>query len=303
MDSLQFKQVVDLAQLVGCSHAHPPILTFLPPFLSLFFFFFLFSSSDNIHCTALSSFLPSIPPPHKQLAMDNTTDVTPDKQPLPTILQDDQPLEGGFTTTLSFESGLDPTSTLGTGDFGHSSAPTDTLSSFSSTHSSGGNNNTLSTWSSTASGSSRRGSMQFAKHEVKETLNASVSENADGFLQLKQYVLKGEIGKGAFGKVHYAVDETTKTEYVSFTRVWHYALPCFKDGKEPSDSLLDLPPPPPKPPCTFPSLSRPSRSSASSNSERRTRPICSNWVPADEDVEGEVLRHPVQLPPSPRHWI
>ncbi|KAF9364749.1 hypothetical protein BGX34_000554, partial [Mortierella sp. NVP85] len=146
--------------------------------------------------------------------MDNTTDAAPEKQPLPTILQDDQPLAGGFTTTLSFESGLDPTSTLGTSDFSHPSGPTDTLSSFSSTHSSGGNNNTLSTWSSTASGSSRRGSMQFAKHvEVKETLNASVSENADGFLQLKQYVLKGEIGKGAFGKVHYAVDDTTKTEY------------------------------------------------------------------------------------------
>ncbi|KAI8598271.1 kinase-like domain-containing protein [Dissophora ornata] len=49
--------------------------------------------------------------------------------------------------------------------------------------------------------------------EVRETLDASVRENADGFRQLMQYTLKGEIGKGAFGKVHLAVDENTGVGY------------------------------------------------------------------------------------------
>lgn len=140
--------------------------------------------------------------------------------PPPTILQDDLPLQGSTTTTLSFESGIHP---------GHSftmmdqpSVLTDTLSSFSSTHSSllgGSNNNALSTLSSVTSSSSRRNSTQFARVEVKETLDASLSQNAEGFLQLAQYTLRSEIGKGAFGKVHFAIDEKTGMEYVSLFRV------------------------------------------------------------------------------------
>ncbi|KAI8346975.1 kinase-like domain-containing protein [Mortierella sp. GBAus27b] len=48
--------------------------------------------------------------------------------------------------------------------------------------------------------------MQFTKHEVKENLHATVSEDASGHTQLEQYTLQGEIGKGAFGKVHFAQD-------------------------------------------------------------------------------------------------
>ncbi|ORZ27836.1 kinase-like domain-containing protein [Lobosporangium transversale] len=56
--------------------------------------------------------------------------------------------------------------------------------------------------------------MQFTRPvEVKETLDAFVTENADGLRQLKQYILKQEIGKGAFGKVHLGVDENTGTPY------------------------------------------------------------------------------------------
>ncbi|KAI1316572.1 hypothetical protein EDD11_009837 [Mortierella claussenii] len=141
-------------------------------------------------------------------------------QPLPTILQDDLPLDGSTTTTLSFENGIHPSTMM---DSSAQSVLTDTLSSFSSTHSSylGGSNNnnhhgnTLSTVSSTTSTSaSRRNSMQFTKPiEVRETLDAHVTENADGFRQLKQYVLKQEIGKGAFGKVHLGIDETTGVAY------------------------------------------------------------------------------------------
>ncbi|KAG0005467.1 hypothetical protein BGZ65_011089 [Modicella reniformis] len=141
--------------------------------------------------------------------MDNTT--------TPTILQDDQPLDGSTTTTLSFETGIHPGSASTMMDAYPTSVLTDTLSSFSSTHSSllGGCNNNNTTLSSMASSSaSRRSSMQFSKQvEVKETRDASITENADGFLQLKQYILKGEIGKGAFGKVHFAVDENTGVGY------------------------------------------------------------------------------------------
>lgn len=58
--------------------------------------------------------------------------------------------------------------------------------------------------------------MQLSKVEVRETLDASLTENADGFHQLKQYILIKEIGKGAFGKVHLAQDENTNIRYVSF---------------------------------------------------------------------------------------
>ncbi|KAF9930980.1 hypothetical protein BGZ67_005549 [Mortierella alpina] len=135
----------------------------------------------------------------------------------PTILQDDQPLDmdnNNTTTTLSFENGIHPAMM----DSNPPSTLTETLSSFSSDRSSflgGTNNNLLSTFSSTTSTpASRRGSMQFTKPvEVRETLDASVTENADGLRQLKQYVLKREIGRGAFGKVHHAVDENTNISY------------------------------------------------------------------------------------------
>ncbi|CAO3565136.1 unnamed protein product [Mortierella alpina] len=137
----------------------------------------------------------------------------------PTILQDDMPLDMDMdsnttTTTLSFENGIHPAMM----DSNPPSTLTETLSSFSSDRSSylgSTSNNLLSTFSSTASTpASRRGSMQFTKPvEVRETLDASVIENADGLRQLKQYVLKREIGRGAFGKVHHAVDENTNISY------------------------------------------------------------------------------------------
>ncbi|KAK3815531.1 MAG: kinase-like domain-containing protein [Linnemannia gamsii] len=55
--------------------------------------------------------------------------------------------------------------------------------------------------------------MQMSKVEVRETLDASLTETADGFHQLKQYILIKEIGKGAFGKVHLAQDENTNIRY------------------------------------------------------------------------------------------
>ncbi|KAF9898885.1 hypothetical protein BX616_003488, partial [Lobosporangium transversale] len=62
--------------------------------------------------------------------------------------------------------------------------------------------------------SSRRGSTQFLQPiEVKETLNASVVETADGHLQLKQYVLKRIIGRGAYGIVNLGVDVNTGIKY------------------------------------------------------------------------------------------
>ncbi|KAF9574891.1 hypothetical protein EC968_005131 [Mortierella alpina] len=134
----------------------------------------------------------------------------------PTILQDDLPLDmdNTTTTTLSFENGIHPAMM----DSNPPSTLTETLSSFSSDRSSflgSTSNNLLSTFSSTTSTpASRRGSMQFTKPvEVRETLDASVTENADGLKQLKQYVLKREIGRGAFGKVHHAVDEHTNISY------------------------------------------------------------------------------------------
>ncbi|KAF9178993.1 hypothetical protein BGZ51_007327 [Haplosporangium sp. Z 767] len=61
---------------------------------------------------------------------------------------------------------------------------------------------------------SRRSSVQFTKPiEVKETLDAIVTETADGHLQLKQYVLKKIIGQGAYGIVNLGVDVNTGVEY------------------------------------------------------------------------------------------
>ncbi|KAG0283378.1 hypothetical protein BGZ96_012261 [Linnemannia gamsii] len=145
------------------------------------------------------------------------------------------PLDGSTTTTLSFESGLHPALTTteiasANADIAdqldkqlanqQSTVLTETLSSFTSNRSSiyngtssSTNNNLLSTFSSTTSSASRRSSMQLSKVEVRETLDASLTENADGFHQLKQYILIKEIGKGAFGKVHLAQDENTNIRY------------------------------------------------------------------------------------------
>ncbi|KAF8934414.1 hypothetical protein BGZ47_010380 [Haplosporangium gracile] len=157
--------------------------------------------------------------------------------PAPPITFDDGflPLDGSITTTLSFESGIHPA--LTTTEIASANADTaeqlakqlanqqttvltETLSSFTSNRSSiyngisnSNNNNLLSTFSSTASSASRRSSMQLSKVEVRETLDASLTENADGFHQLKQYILIKEIGKGAFGKVHLAQDENTNIRY------------------------------------------------------------------------------------------
>ncbi|KAF9346068.1 hypothetical protein BGX26_002447 [Mortierella sp. AD094] len=141
---------------------------------------------------------------------DSVSDAHAPKGEIPTILQDDSPLDGSLTTTLSFEAGIHPAMM----DSNPPNSLTDTLSSFSSTHSSSYGGNNLSTFSSSSTAASRRSSMQFTKQvEVRETLNASVTENADGALQLGQYVLKGEIGKGAFGKVHLAEDANTHEKY------------------------------------------------------------------------------------------
>ncbi|KAF8979875.1 hypothetical protein BGZ46_004918 [Entomortierella lignicola] len=134
---------------------------------------------------------------------------------IPTILQDDLPLEGSMTTTLSFETGISPSSVNPTMmDSNPPNSLTETLTSFSSNASSylSSSNNTLN--NDNALSTSRRSSTQLSKPvAVRETLNASVTENADGALQLGQYILKGEIGKGAFGKVHLAEDADTHEKY------------------------------------------------------------------------------------------
>ncbi|KAI8988131.1 kinase-like domain-containing protein [Mycotypha africana] len=48
---------------------------------------------------------------------------------------------------------------------------------------------------------------------VRETLGAKTLETAEGLRKINQYVLKKEIGRGAFGTVHLGLDETTGTEY------------------------------------------------------------------------------------------
>ncbi|KAG0301755.1 hypothetical protein BGZ98_008078 [Dissophora globulifera] len=68
--------------------------------------------------------------------------------------------------------------------------------------------------SSASRTASRRSSMQFSKPiEVKETLDAIVTETADGHLQLKQYLLQKIIGQGAYGIVNLGMDVDTGTYY------------------------------------------------------------------------------------------
>lgn len=49
---------------------------------------------------------------------------------------------------------------------------------------------------------------------VVETLGAKTSETEDGLRKINNYLLKKEIGRGAFGTVHLGIDTTTGTEYV-----------------------------------------------------------------------------------------
>lgn len=48
---------------------------------------------------------------------------------------------------------------------------------------------------------------------VVETLGATTSETKDGLRKINNYLLKKEIGRGAFGTVHLGIDENTSTEY------------------------------------------------------------------------------------------
>ncbi|KAL1922240.1 uncharacterized protein VTP21DRAFT_9779 [Calcarisporiella thermophila] len=60
----------------------------------------------------------------------------------------------------------------------------------------------------------RRSSYSTERREiVKETLQAKTTETEEGLKQINQYLLKKEIGRGAFGTVHLGVDTNTQKEY------------------------------------------------------------------------------------------
>ncbi|KAG1453007.1 hypothetical protein G6F46_009325 [Rhizopus delemar] len=50
-------------------------------------------------------------------------------------------------------------------------------------------------------------------HSVVETLGATTSETKEGLRKINNYLLKKEIGRGAFGTVHLGIDENTDVEY------------------------------------------------------------------------------------------
>ena len=49
---------------------------------------------------------------------------------------------------------------------------------------------------------------------VIETLGATTSETKEGLRKINNYLLKKEIGRGAFGTVHLGIDDHTGIEYV-----------------------------------------------------------------------------------------
>jgi hypothetical protein len=59
----------------------------------------------------------------------------------------------------------------------------------------------------------RRNSSQHAPREVKETPNAGYQDLPDGKRKLNQYVLTSDIGRGSFGTVQLAKDQSTGREY------------------------------------------------------------------------------------------
>lgn len=68
--------------------------------------------------------------------------------------------------------------------------------------------------SESSSSESRKNSRGRPASIVIETLGAKTSETEDGLRKINQYLLKKEIGRGAFGVVHLGVDTNTGIEYV-----------------------------------------------------------------------------------------
>jgi serine/threonine protein kinase len=56
-------------------------------------------------------------------------------------------------------------------------------------------------------------------HSVVETLGATTSETKEGLRKINNYLLKKEIGRGAFGTVHLGIDENTDVEYVRTRKI------------------------------------------------------------------------------------
>ncbi|KAF9986221.1 hypothetical protein BGZ75_002063 [Mortierella antarctica] len=130
-------------------------------------------------------------------------------RPFPMLANSPQPPVQSLPQFSSFSS-FSSASSLSTEPAGTMASPgSETTPSSSSNH-----GRTLSAETAASRGSSRRGSMQSSRPiEVKETLDASVTETADGQLQLKQYVLKRIIGQGAYGIVNLGIDITTGVGY------------------------------------------------------------------------------------------
>lgn len=75
---------------------------------------------------------------------------------------------------------------------------------------------------------SRRGSSQHSRPiQVKETLNASMTQTADGDMQLGQYVLKKILGQGAYGIVNLGYNNSDKTFYVRGRIFLIHCVVCY----------------------------------------------------------------------------